>query len=81
MTLNVGKHVLFNVGWMMAFTQYYEFCWRLWNNSLLKHTVLSSVGVHHGYWGFIIMYVAYFLLTIDDWRTVYKLRHKAFIII
>lgn len=71
--MRLWKHVLFNVGFWTAFWQYFEFAWKLANNSIIRSPVWSGTFgppfLHHGYVGFIVCYVGYMLLTLTDFQT------------
>jgi len=71
--MRLWKHVLFNVGFWAAFWQYFEFAWKLASHSIISSPIwsgtLGTPFLHHGYYGFIICYVGYVLLTLSDFRT------------
>ena len=55
-------------GLMAAFSQYWEFAYRLWENGLLDHPLRSHVLMHHGYWGFLLIVLAPISIQLISWR-------------
>lgn len=69
------KNALLYVGWTtwafataVAFSQYWEFAYRLWENGLIEHAFRSHVVMHHGYWGFLLSTMSILFIQLTSWR-------------